>query len=360
MDSKSPVRICAGELPQTFQLGSWAGHAIGCSLAASRLELVLTLEPSPRTRSSATFFQQQPLPQGQALKIDVAGCMCGDPHFLQHVVTVHCRCVATLPLLSAKATITQQPSTEAAAAADFELRTKPMRSPGHLLACTGRAIHGDLSQRLDLMREAQSRWRLAGFNTTFTFAPSASACAAMRQIPGVVCEQRAPVDADAAAHTSHVFEQPVLHALCLAYSRAAGAEFLALADTDDLAPRGLPHVLNAVRQNGRLAGVRLFFDAERTCPSAVYCPDSEADWREKCPRASNNAAKPRNHWKPIVLPNRTREVEVHQFWPRPTSPGWLRKQVWRVCFHHAGGQRAVSAALDATDAAGADAIPLLV
>ena len=51
-------------------------------------------------------------------------------------------------------------------------------------------------------------------------------------------------------------------------------------------------------------------------------------------------SKRRNHWKPIVIPNRTREVAVHQFWPLPP---YLRKQVWRVCYSH----RHVPPALDA-------------
>ena len=333
------LRTCSGPLPRTVQLNGWNLHLVGCSLATSgSLELLFCIEPStpPRAPLSTTHFLQRPLPREQKLSIAVSGCQCTEPTFLQHVVAVRCQCVSTPPRMTATATHhsgSTAGSHGSAPAVPFELRTDTTRIYGGPITCTGRLVYGELGERLRLIKRSRSLWEAVGFHTSVTFARSSSVCEALRQIPGVLCEQRGTFDGRAAGRTAYVFEQPVLHAVCLAYARAAGAEFLALADTDDFAPRRLPDVLDAVRRHGQLAGVRLFFDAERACPSNDFCPENETDWQQRC---HSDGARKRNHWKPIVLPNRTREVAVHQFWP---DNHWLRKQVWHVCYQHGRGTR---------------------
>ena len=94
-------------------------------------------------------------------------------------------------------------------------------------------------------------------------------------------------------------------------------------------------LLGSIASNRRLAGLRLFFDPDDSCPER-YCPSDEADWEASCrhksgERKSGTSVRKRNHWKPVVVPNRTRDVDVHQF--TPMEP-YVRKQVWRVCFQH--------------------------
>ena len=215
----------------------------------------------------------------------------------------------------------------------LSITTYGMAIRGHMLSCTGKPAYGEIHERVRALQEAQHLWRAVGFNTFFTFAREMNVCKALRQIPDVLCEHRVAMDPAANQRTAHLFEQPVLQALCLAYARASKAEFLALVDADDHAPSTLPLVLDAVRRHGHIAGVRLFFDAEMTCPPG-YCPWNESDWRSKCPMRKSPTSRPapRNHWKPLIVPNRTRDVSVHQLWP--VVPAFKRKQVWQVCLHH--------------------------
>ena len=90
-------------------------------------------------------------------------------------------------------------------------------------------------------------------------------------------------------------------------------------------------VLDAIQAHGGIGGVRLFFDADMSCPR-LFCPRNESDWLSQCRRGTayaDGVRAPKNHWKPIVIPSR--QVAVHQFWP---SPPYLRKQVWSICFLH--------------------------
>ena len=271
--------------------------------------------------------------------MQVAGCACSDAEILQHVISMRCKCAALgeqspLPHLKVAA-----PPPLQVGSVSFALRLRMLRL-GRMIACTGRTVHGELAQRATILQQAQLLWSAVGFAQTMIFAQTSATCKALQSVQGLLCEQRAAINVAASARSSHLYEQPVLHAVCLMHARAARAEFLALADTDDFAPRHLPLVLDAVRRHGRLAGVRLFFDADQLCPP-LSCPSNESDWHRRCVGSSGMAqSKRRNHWKPIVIPNRTREVAVHQFWPLPP---YLRKQVWRVCYSH----RHVPPALDA-------------
>ena len=237
----------------------------------------------------------------------------------------------------------------------LELRLRPMRLGGRLLACTGKALFGNFEQRLQVVRESQALWLAVGFRTTFNFANSASICRALSRIPGVMCEQRDPLAPAKLSRSPQLYEQPILQAVCLSYARAGGAEFLALADADDFAPPALPYVLNAVRDYGRLGGVEVFFDADLTCPP-YWCPHNESHWLERC---GANSTKRKNHWKPVVIPNRTADLSVHRFW---TAPPFIRKFVWRVCYHHRaavpeGEDGVMSLSLSAAPFAGEASLP---
>ena len=316
-------------MPWTKQLAGFNVHIVGCSMASSgMLELVLAIGLKSAAPPTTVFHMQHPLVEDQLPAFHVNGCRCEPPFVGQHTVSIICDCTSPTAnesiVVSAKTRLGIDKVT-------FNLSVAPMRIAPRM-ACTGRVIHGDFKRRLDLLRQAQVQWLAAGFGGSIVFARSEEECIALRRVPGLLCEHRGSIDPAAAARTAHLYEQPVLNAVCLAYARTARADFLALADTDDFAPFDLPYVLAAAAQHKRIAGVRLFFDAEQTCP-ANYCPANETDWRERC-RAAPDAAsarRKRNHWKPIVIPNRTREVAMHQFWPLGS---YVRKQVWRICYSH--------------------------
>lgn len=307
---------------------------IGCAISASTVEFVLRLKLHREAPRPRIFLEQPPEKALPPISFSVADCSCGPTDFKQSVVTMRCSSCPITPLGEVSSAPIDLSFTVGTGLSNrtrtLMIATRPTIVWGRAMSCTGRPVFGDVGQRVQSVRDAQALWQRVGFSTALLFAREEATCAAMRRIPGISCERRVAMDAAADERTGHLYEQPVLYAVCLAYARASAAEFLALADTDDHAPANLPRVLNAMRSHGSLAGVRLFFDSELICPPG-FCPANESDWRRRCPSRRSRAA-PRNHWKPIVVPNRTREVGVHQLWP--ASPIFKRKQVWRVCYHH--------------------------
>lgn len=342
-------RACTA-LPRTvFLTGDVLLHLVGCSLAPAtmQLELVMCFEAAGNVREQrvVTTHFMQPRLENLVPRLSVQGCECGSYSFRQHVVTLNCVCNNVDNLTAPLVLGTGRNSSKHMGVEDIvltrllELRTKPFRVHGRLLACNGQAVYGDLEQRLRMVQKAQLLWLAEGFQTTIMFAPNASTCNALSRVPGTACELRgalAParrIGGSSNSGRQQIYEQPVLNAVCLAYARAAGAQFLALADTDDFAPAGLPRVLDAIQAHGGIGGVRLFFDADMSCPR-LFCPRNESDWLSRCRRGTayaDGVRAPKNHWKPIVIPSRTSEVAVHQFWP---SPPYLRKQVWSICYLH--------------------------
>ena len=143
---------CAGPLPQTIGLSTrWALHHVGCSFspASAELEILLCLETLPRAPSAAqhTHFLQPPPPSNRRLRMVVAGCHCKEPHFLQHVISIRCRCAPAanrwqepstrrMLVMSARATIVADDGLHGVAAkSDFAFRIEPRQMAGRLLAC---------------------------------------------------------------------------------------------------------------------------------------------------------------------------------------------------------------------------------
>ena len=151
------------------------------------------------------------------------------------------------------------------------------------------------------------------------------------------------------------FDQPALQLLCLAYAQemvehkssastsSLSEPYLAFADLDESPPpppskATLWAALEKARANNSV-GVRLFFDAELTCPTTTtvldsqgwevdapyWCPASKDDWLSHCPHPSIKDPNLRRvHWKPIVLPERTYDLSPHSAVPtidaRPMTP----------------------------------------
>ena len=322
----STILTCV-DLPSTEQLAGFDLHLVGCSLAPSSgvLELLFAMDASDATPAATTFHMQRSLSRDELPVIHASGCFCSQIEVGQHVLTAHCQC----KLKNVRALIVTAQTILATDVVSFQLTTVATHLTRRV-ACTGRLIHGDFNERDRLLRQAQTLWLAVGFGTSIVFAQRTAECVELSRIPGVVCERRGVINAAAAARTAYLYEQPMLHSVCLAHARVANAEFLALADTDDFAPADLPLVLDAINRHRRIAGVRLFFDAEQTC-TPHFCPANESDWHARCRGLDASSPQKRNHWKPIVIPNRTRDVAVHQFWPMVP---YVRKQVWRVCYSH--------------------------
>jgi hypothetical protein len=331
---------CTGLQRSRHIAGIGTFHLAGCSFSQdeSHLEIVLCIESNSgpegaisnsETDAVSTHFMQPRL----ALFPDLAvmGCSCGKPTFRQHVITLVCAC-KNRSMAHGRMLIAKHTGAIATTLDVFELRTKPFRVHGRRLACTGQALYGDLQQQVRLMHQSQVLWQAVGFHTKIVFSSDAGICEAMARVTGVQCELRTML-APARRVTGRspgrqqIYEQPVLNAVCLAYARAAGSQYLALADTDDFAPSGLPRLLDHVSAQESVGGVRLFFDSQMACPPH-YCPSNESDWQAKCAHARTVR---RNHWKPIIIPSRTQEVAVHQFVP---VPPFVRKHVWSICFSH--------------------------
>ena len=207
-------RACIG-LPRTLIQNEWALHIVGCSIAplSRTLELVLCIEPSARAPSTTTFYQQRKLPSQQTMLIEVAGCKCLEPQFQQHVVTVACRC-APRPtsaswLLSVRAMVidadaaTPGRNSNQTVKTVAKLPTEPASLRGPLVACTGRTVYGEISERLQLLRLARSLWRAAGVEAMLIFGSSAVCEAVQQQLPGVRCEQRGSFDVATADRDHH-------------------------------------------------------------------------------------------------------------------------------------------------------------
>lgn len=317
-------------------------HLAGCSLSlsTSQLEVVLCIESvagavskATQPHTASTHFMQPRL--AHVPKITVKGCNCGRPSFWQHVVTLGCSCNKNTSMLRGHGMLVAKGHNASLSSDVFELRTKPFRVQGRRLACTGQALYGDMQEEVRQRYQAQEMWQAVGFLTTIVFSSDTGVCDAMRLIPGVQCELRnliAPARriAGRVPGRQQIYEQPILNAVCLAYARAAGSQYLALADTDDFAPLELPRLLNVMETQKGLSGVRLFFDSDMACPPR-FCPSNASDWLTKCASAITGTARRKNHWKPIVVPSRTQEVAVHQF---VSTPPFVQKDVWNICFSH--------------------------
>lgn len=324
-------------------------HLEGCALSPSlgspslTAQLILTAQ-SRRAEGGVFFRQSSEAREGLRLRLK-GGWKCALPYVGAHAL--HLSCTAPLPpempryllLASGGASSTRIPLVEQerglrgarGGGGDEMGRGESGRTAGigGLLTCTGRLVYGDVAHRLPLYATSLRAWAAVGVRRVFLFARSEEDCSTLRNLSGLVaCEVRGTIHPVSDMRSEHLYEQPVRHALCLVYARAAHAAFLALNDVDELPSPLLPKLLTHAATNPRLAGLRFFFDPDGSCPER-FCPRNEEDWKLKCPPKPGGVR--RNHWKPIVVPSRTHDVDVHQF--TPVYPH-IRKQVWRACFQH--------------------------
>lgn len=328
--SDAPRRFftCEGGLPRRLPARTAVlVHLEGCAVWAVGesggivAELVVTAELK-RVAGTVFFHQTASAASRLGLNLD-GGWRCHSPVIGLHGLLIRCSSTRTIPSslhirINGGAVATEVGLVERLAHAD-----------GALMACTGRVVYGNMDERLRLHAISHAAWSAVGCKSLWTFAQSKESCAALRKLgSSISCEVRGTIDASGDRRSQHLYEQPTRHLLCLVYARATQAAFLALTDADELPPPLLPRLLEQAANNRRLAGLRFFFDPDGSCP-AYYCPINEADWKSKCPTKPGQPK--RNHWKPIVVPNRTQDVDVHQFTPIPPH---VRKQVWRLCFQH--------------------------
>ena len=139
----------------------------------------------------------------------------------------------------------------------------------------------------------------------------------------------------------------MLSSLCLAYSQASGAPWLALTDLDETPLPGLFRALMRFRerQPDTFAGARVFFDAEHTCPSG-WCPSSESEYKSECRKGLPAGVQHRRRaFKPIVVPARVSDISVHRF--TSLRSGYTSKTLFQPCLQHElGGLAAAHRSLE--------------
>ncbi|KAL1498710.1 hypothetical protein AB1Y20_014021 [Prymnesium parvum] len=320
---------CAGSLPRQLPADGLASlHVLGCAvwhappLGALVAELVLAAEEQLPPQLPFFFRQSAAAAARLTLHLD-GGWRCAPPTAGLHSLLVRCAMphrTPPPPHLSLRA-------ARAARAALFPLLRRDAAAEGGLMGCSGTRVYGRPAERVPLHAASLRAWASVGCKAMFAFAAEERSCAALRALgKPLVCEVHGSL-----ARGRAYYAQPSRHALCLVYARASAAAFLALTDTDEFPSPLLPPLLRHAAARPELAGLRLFFDPDGACPPR-YCPEDEADWRARCAGGRGK----RNHWKPIVIPNRTSDVDVHQFTPIPPH---VRKQVWKVCIYHRLAER---------------------
>ena len=330
----SSFLACGGDLPVALPSSSWLRvHLIGCAVAQdlSLVELVLFARVTAAGTDArgededvlwGSDARQRVLTPPPVLL--AKGYACEPAVFLLHGIRITCpgstRRTINLELL-------RNGSIQGYPELPVPLIEKQIN--GSQLVCDARVPFGSVSSRCDMIAAARRAWAQVGFTSTLTFAREATTCDRLSSIGGVSCEVRSALDSELDTKTHHSFDQSLHLLLCLAYARASGASFLALADTDDFPGADLPKVLQCARQNATMAGFRLFFDARRRCPTAV-CPASieEIGSNGVCDGACDHAAC----WKPIVVPDRVDDLSIH--WAAAKPSFQVHANVWGVCLHH--------------------------
>ena len=204
--------------------------------------------------------------------------------------------------------------------------------PTSRLHCSTVPVFGTHSLLVGRLATARVAWATNGFNQTLVFARDRKHCDALASATtGVVCEVRTSFASIVSNETGQVWgaferqqrrdntsyteettkylEQPLLSVLCLVYAKAAASELLATTDLDEVPPPHLMAALHAreARAQAAFAGVKIFFDAEHSCPRG-FCPNSSLGYTQYC-----SPSEHRNFWKPIVVPNRVLDIHVHSF-----------------------------------------------
>lgn len=348
-------RKCDGPLPRA--LPSPPGLVVTLIGCTSKLQLTsLLLAVDATGRSVCTIFPPFHLrcenPNfGRRLAVSVDGQACGRLRRLTHVS--HADCAVVVPSNHSHIDVqVVSNATPLAVSVPLSAAEQPVRG---CATCAATAIFGDerhRSHQLRLFTAARRAWASLDFTSAWVFAQSAQTCAEFkRAVPAdaVACilRRRWTLSPSVRSHSwqrTPYFDQGVHAALCLLYARAARVEFLALTDHDEAPPLALWEVLRPLRLQ-QATGVKLFFDADRSCPQSggahgardgahdgaaatSPCPCTEDEFRRRCHRRGRH----RNHWKPIVMPARTHDISVHS---AVCAAGYTRAlEVWCPCLQH--------------------------
>ena len=347
----SAYSICGEAAPLEQPIGG-SGlivQLLGCSVGEDVAEIILSVRRATDAHKIiwSRFIWQPPVAMELAVRIG-RGVACDTPRTLLHVM--HARCHVRIGDVSALhiSVRARQPNASRSErdGASWKVPLVRRAPMGPSVVCTGTAIWGRLDAQLTLLAKARAAWAASSVATSLVFARDAPSCTELQRLPGVMCEVRRSWNTQLGAATANwkavdvalvmrYFDQPINMQLCLAYARASKAEFLIYADTDDFAPpaEDLWLVQKRVR-DASLAGVKLFFDADRACPP-FFCPRNATDWAQHCPHGANDNEW--NHWKPIVVPRHTADVSAHDFTP---VEHFERKQAWgRACLQHHNSMR---------------------
>ena len=299
--------VCAGGIPECTTVGAYHVCLYGCSISRTDLALVLSVDhvddPYPGKTPPWNIHHQNTLPSD--FSVGVLGATCQGPRHSWSAVEVTCRLRQALdrPLLKVQYLL-----SSIGEAATHSIPLVPMKTQGPLQQCTATPLFGDVKEQLQYAKNMMRHWRRNNAGTTYVFGRTEAMCDALSQI-GMTCAVRPKVSKT----VSHYYDQTILAQVCLAYARHARARFLVLSDVDELPIAQLGGYLrrqwSEYYATEKAAGFRIWFDAASSCPRN-WCPRDEKDVDESC------GAARRPSWKPVVIPERTEFVGVHDFVPK--------------------------------------------
>lgn len=349
---------------------------------------VCTIHPPAHLRCENAAFGRH-----WQLRVAVNGVACDPLTRLTHVSRTRCIVVNSSihdPMSAATLTIGLISGGVEAASAANPVRVPLVRAPtlSRFATCTATALYGGRKEKDGKTSKpapsgfvlTRSAWRGLHFNSSIAFARSESGCDALRDATpygreSVACEARAYWRfTPRLEQRTPYFDQGVHIALCLLYAQAANVELLALTDFDEEPPpdlwTALRRVIDQSPSDGMEVGLRIFFDADGTCPikaagvvehegrapsssaaadggsssssapSSWWCPCSEEAFHRHCRAPHGRVGQRRVHWKLILVPSRARDASVH--W----ASGWGRRRqrphthaVWCPCLRHAHAER---------------------
>jgi len=317
--------VCGGQLPVTVRMGVGGGNLpltvrmgvgelwvtiVGCIVSRGSVDVVVVgrtrktswpvcwpswnfvfdalYTPTGRLfystgHSSESQSLAQPVHVHQTLSLSVNGYACGSVFRMLHASRTRCQ----LPWDGDQPTRALNLTLRAGAGtAEYHLAL-PLE-PFHprqrtAMQCTPTPLFGPASEHAQRFREVRVAWDALGFGVSVVFARTAAACAQLASLPGVVCQVRAFLTgrgmlsiAEGATsgpqkrqRLSNWSDQGIYSQLCLVYATAWDAELLAMTDMDEHPMRSLGPAFEALRTSTghTYAGLRLFFDADKVCPT---------------------------------------------------------------------------------------------
>lgn len=297
---------CTGYLPLKLHVGRLWVTIVGCVASRRSVEVVLLVQnnelvfpvcwpkwnfifdaeyspthglfytPGGSGQGEANFIPQPPRFYS-GLSLSVNGQPCANVSRLLHAGRTRCPFVEDETLTeSLRIDVSVDQST-----VHESLFLEPfLPGPRTSLQCVATPAFGSLTAHAQLLSRVRDAWNRLGFGASVVFARSGRVCDVLSRVPGVTCQIRfalsgegwtPPGDQGVAEHRNHELtpwsEQGVYAQLCLAYADAAGSDLLALTDVDEMPGPDLLSVFTHLLSNQSQAGVRVFFDADKICPS---------------------------------------------------------------------------------------------